>query len=232
MKALLVLTLIFCNIILYSDNVLDFPSASQDSSLIIYNKMKKAIGSVDWIESIKTEGMITQPVENGFLSFDISVLATFPNKIKLVFQGNEYVVENKKGWQKYPKGYFENLSEHMIAVLMGNLKRNLIFITCSKNNYRVEYDGKICKKGKDCYILTFDDQEIRFRLLIDAETYLPHWMEYYKEGSAPLEKIIKAYLDYELYNGINCPVKTRSIDERGNLISEVKIEKIRFNLND
>jgi hypothetical protein len=44
------------------------------------------------------------------------------------------------------------------------------------------------------------------------------------------KQIIRTYLEYKVIDGIKYPIHTISTDIEGNLISEMKIEKVEFNV--
>ncbi len=196
----------------------------------IFNNMSKAIGDVTYIENIKTSGNITQPIDQGYMTYEVEVTAVFPNKFQIKFQDNEYIIVKKKGWKKYSKGYYESLSDKYIDILIGNLKRNIINLIKSREEYDIIFVDYKTSDEKTYALIELKNKSIDLKLLIDVETNLPHQMLYNnKEGQDSIE-IFKTFLEFKDIQGIKYPVHTISNDKTGNLISEVKLNVVKFNI--
>ncbi|MBT3755713.1 MAG: hypothetical protein HOD64_03540 [Candidatus Cloacimonetes bacterium] len=192
----------------------------------LFDKMVQSIGDVHWITTIRTIGSANQPMEFGTLSFPVLVEVKFPGNLRIKFEDKEFIIEKNSGWQKYQKGYYENLPEKYINTISGNLDRNLIQIARSKTDYVIKFTGKKTIMERECYELELIKDEFKITLYIDLEMQLPAQMIYAVND----KQIVRTYLEYKVIDGIKYPIHTISTDIEGNLISEMKIETIEFNV--
>ncbi len=196
----------------------------------IFEKIANEIGNVDTIRNVQTVGKTWQPIEHGSMTFETNVTAIFPDKFKVKFLDQEFIINENKGWKKYPKGYFENLPSSLIPEFMGNLKRNLINLLKFRNDYEIIFLKEKEMNGKSYYILQVKNDDVNFKLIIDEETNLPSQMIYDSIGFEQQITIYRMIKEYKRFNGINFPIHTISYDDKGNKISEIKISKIEFNI--
>jgi len=192
----------------------------------IFDEMLQRIGDVEHIKTIRTIGTINQPMEHGTLSFPILVEVKFPGNLRIKFEDKEFIIENSSGWQKYPKGYYENLPEKYIDTISGNLDRNLIQILKNKTDYEIKFIAKKTILERECFELELIKDDNKIILLIDLNKKLPVQMIYF----VGTKQITRTYLEYKIVDGISYPVHTISTDVEDNLISEMKIETVEFNV--
>ena len=192
----------------------------------IFDEMVQSIGNVDQIKTIRTIGTASQPMEYGTLSFPVQVEVEFPGKLRIKFEDKEFIIDKDSGWLKYPKGYYENLPEKYINTICGNLNRNLIQIAQSKTDFEIKLLGEKTVLERECYELELMRDDSVFNLFVDIKKKLPVQMTYLIDT----KKIIRTYLEYQIVDGISYPVHTISTDVDENLISEIKIKKVEFNI--
>ncbi|MDP8203610.1 MAG: outer membrane lipoprotein-sorting protein [Candidatus Tenebribacter mawsonii] len=192
----------------------------------IFDEMVLKLGNVAQIKTIRTICIVNQPLDYGTLSFPVQVEVKFPGNLHIKFEDKEFIIENNSGWQKYQKGYYENLPEKYISTISGNLDRNLIQIAKSKADYVIKLVGKETILERECYVLELIRDDSIINIYIDIQKYLPIQMIYFIDS----RQVKRTYLEYKLVNGINYPVHIISTDIDGNLISEIKIEKVEFNI--
>jgi len=192
----------------------------------VFDEMVHSIGNVENLKTIRTEGSVNQPVENGIISVPVQVDVDFSGKIRIKYEDKEFIIDKDKGWLKYPQGYYENLNENYIKTLSGNLNRNLIYIAQNKKDYEIKLMGEITILDKVCYKLELVVEDSKIILFVDIKDLMPVQMIYTYDSM----QIIRTYLEYKVINGINYPIHITSTDINGNLISEVKILKIDFNI--
>jgi len=192
----------------------------------IFDEMVLHLGDIENVKTILTVGTVSQPTEFGIKSFPVQVEVQFPDKLHVRFEDKEFIIDQKSGWLKYPEGYYENLPDKYIKTVSGNLNRNLLQIAKNKQDYKITALGTKTIQNKVCIILELEKDDIKFTLLIDNKTQLPVQMVYDVDS----KKIDRTYQRYDLIEGINYPVHTVSTDEDGNLISEIEIEKVEFNI--
>ena len=192
----------------------------------IFDKMVQAIGDVTQIKNIRTKGITIQPIPQGTLSFPVEVVAVFPDKFKVKFQDKEFIINRDRGWMRYAKGYYENLPESYVKIVVGNLNRNLIELAKSKNDYEILFLGDKEILGKQCYELLLRDDILEFKLYISKEKKLPLQMIY------EINNIIieRTFLEYKEIEGIMYPIHTVSFDENAEKISEIIINEIELNI--
>jgi len=192
----------------------------------IFDEMVQSIGNVDQIKTISTIGTASQPMEYGTISFPVQVEVQFPGKLRIKFEDKEFIIDNDSGWLKYPQGFYENLPEKYINTISGNLNRNLLQIARSKTDFEIRLLGEKTIIERDCYELELVKDDSKLTLFIDIEKKLPIQMIYLIDS----KQIIRTYLEYKVFDGIKYPVHTISTDIDGNLISEIKIEMVEFNI--
>ncbi|MCK4311100.1 MAG: hypothetical protein KAW88_00010 [Candidatus Cloacimonetes bacterium] len=192
----------------------------------IFDKMVQAIGDVTQIKNIRTKGITIQPIPQGTLSFPVEVVAVFPDKFKVKFQDKEFIINRDRGWMRYAKGYYENLPESYVKIVVGNLNRNLIKLAKSNNDYEILFLGDKEILGKQCYELLLRDDILEFKLYISKEKKLPLQMIY------EINNIIieRTFLEYKEIEGIMYPIHTVSFDENAEKISEIIINEIELNI--
>ena len=192
----------------------------------IFDEMVQSIGIVDHIKTIRTIGTASQPMELGTISFPVLVEVKFPGKLRIKFEDKEFIIDNDSGWLKYPKGYYENLPEKYINTISGNLNRNLIQIARSKTDFEIKLLGEKTVLERECYELELMRDDSVFNLFVDIKKKLPVQMTYLIDT----KQIIRTYLEYKVVDGISYPIHTISTDIDGNLISEILIETVEFNI--
>ena len=192
----------------------------------ILNEMVQSIGDVTQIKNIRTKGITIQPIPQGTLSFPVEVVAVFPDKFKVKFQDKEFIINRDRGWMRYAKGYYENLPESYVKIVVGNLNRNLIKLAKSNNDYEILFLGDKEILGKQCYELLLRNDILEFKLYINKEKKLPIQMIY------EINNIIieRTFLEYKEIEGIMYPVHTISFDGNEQKISEIIIKEIEFNI--
>lgn len=195
----------------------------------IFNEMMRAFGDVTRIQTIRTRGITIQPIPQGSLSFPVEVSVVFPDKFKVKFQDKEFIIDKDKGWMKYHQGYYENLPESYVKIVLGNLERNLIRIAKNKEEYEILFLGEEHVLNKDCKKLLLKKDGTEIILLIDMEKKLPLQMLYENISTKTLLK--RTYLEYKSFNGIMYPVHTISYDEDAQKISEIIIKEVEFNID-
>ena len=192
----------------------------------IFDEMVQSIGNVDRITTIRTIGTANQPMEYGTLSFPVQVEVEFPGKLRIKFEDKEFIIDKDNGWLKYPKGYYENLPEKYINTISGNLNRNLIQIARSKNDFEIKLLGEKTVLERECYELELKRDDSVITLYVDIKKKLPVQMTYLIDT----KQIVRIYLEYKVIDGISYPIHTISTDIDNNLISEIKIDKVEFNI--
>jgi len=192
----------------------------------IFDEMVRSIGNVDQIKTIRTIGTVNQPMEYGTLSFPVLVEVKFPGQIRIKFEDKEFIIDKDNGWLKYPKGYYENLPERYINTISGNLDRNLIQIARSKNGFEIKLLGEKTVQERECYELELKRDDSVITLYVDIKKKLPVQMTYLIDT----KQIVRTYIEYKVVDGISYPIHTISTDIDNNLISEIKIEKVEFNI--
>ncbi len=193
---------------------------------VIFDEMVQAIGDVTQIKNIRTKGITIQPIPQGTLSFPVEITAVFPYKFKVKFQNKEFIINRDKGWIKYSKGYYENLPESYVKIVVGNLNRNLIKLTKSKKYYEILFLADKEILVKQCYELLLRNDILEFKLYISKEKKLPLQMLYENNGII----IKRTFLEYKNIEGIMYPVHTISFDEDAQKISEIIINEIEINI--
>ncbi len=192
----------------------------------IFDEMVQTIGNVDQIQTIRTIGTASQPLEYGTVTFPVQVEVQFPGKLRIKFEDKEFIIDNDSGWLKYSEGYYENLPEKYLNTISGNLNRNLIQIARSKTNFEIKLLGEKTIQERECYELELMRDDSIITLYVDIKKKLPVQMIYLIN----MKQIIRTYLEYKMIGGINYPIHTISTDIEDNLISEIEIEKVEFNI--
>ena len=192
----------------------------------IFDEMVQSIGNVDQIKTIRTIGTANQPMEYGTLSFPVQVEVEFPGKLRIKFEDKEFIIDNDIGWLKYPKGYYENLPDKYINAISGNLNRNIIQIARGKTDFEIKLLGEKTILERECYEIELSKDDNNITLFVDVKKKLPVQMIYLNDT----KQIIRTYLEYKVVDGINYPIHTISTDSDANLISEIKIETVEFNI--
>ncbi len=192
----------------------------------IFDELVQSIGNVDQIKTISTIGTVSQPMEYGTISFPVQVEVKFPGKLRIKFEDKEFIIDNDSGWLKYPQGFYENLPEKYINTISGNLNRNLIRIARSKTDFEIRLLGEKTILERECFELELIKGDSKLMLFIDIEKLLPVRMIY----TIDAKQIIRTYLEYKVVDGIKYPVHTISTDIDDNMISEIKIETVEFNI--
>ena len=192
----------------------------------IFDEMVQSIGNVDQIRTIRTIGTASQPLEFGILTFPVQVEVEFPGKLRIKFEDKEFIIDQKSGWLKYSKGYYENLPEKYINTISGNLNRNLIQIARNKNDFEIKLLGIETIQERECYELELIRDDSIITLFVDIKKKLPVQMIYIIDS----KQIVRTFLEYKMVSGINFPIHTISTDIENNLISEIKIETVEFNI--
>jgi hypothetical protein len=223
-----ILSLLYCFIIAEDFNEFKQTEKQQYKGNVIFDKMILAMGDIASINNIRTKGITNQPLAHGVLSFPVEVTAIFPDKFKVKFQEKEFIINKDKGWMKYPRGYYENLPESYIKTILGNLERNLIRIAKNKEEYEILFLGEGHVLDRDCHRLLLKKNGTEMILLIDTEKHLPLQMLY--ENNAAKTLLERTYLEYRKVDGVMFPVHTVSYDDKAQLVSEIILEEIEFNI--
>ena len=192
----------------------------------IFDEMMQSIGNVDQIKTIRTIGTANQPMEYGTLSFPVQVEVEFPGRLRIKFEDKEFIIDNDIGWLKYPKGYYENLPDKYINAISGNLNRNLIQIARGKTDFEIKLLGEKTILERECYEIELVKDDNKITLFVDIKKKLPVQMTYFIDT----KQIIRTYLEYKMVSGVNYPIHTISTDTDANLISEIVIETVEFNI--
>ncbi|MCF7858190.1 MAG: outer membrane lipoprotein-sorting protein [Candidatus Cloacimonetes bacterium] len=193
---------------------------------IIFDEMAKKIGNVEGINTIRTIGTVKQPVNYGSVSFPVQVDVDYSGKFRIKFEDKEFIIDNDKGWLKYPQGFYESLPDKYLNSIRGNLNKNLIYIIKSKNDFEIKSLGKKTILERDCFTMELVKEDIKLLLFVDTEKYLPVQMRYFVRA----KEVVRTFLEYKNFAGINYPIHTISTDIENELISEIKIETIEFNI--
>jgi len=223
-----ILLFVSCLIIAEDFNEFKQTEEQQYEGNVIFDDMVLAMGEIASITNIRTKGITNQPLPHGILSFPVEVTAIFPDKFKIKFQDKEFIINKDKGWMKYPQGYYKNLPESYIQTILGNLERNLIRIAKNKKEYEILFLGEGHVLDRDCQRLLLKKDGHEMILMIDMENHLPLQMLY--ENNAAKTLLERTYLEYREVDGIMFPVHTVSYDDKAQLVSEIIIEKIEFNI--
>ena len=192
----------------------------------IFDEMVQNIGNVDQIQTIRTIGTASQPLEFGTVTFPVQVEVQFPGKLRIKFEDKEFIIDNDSGWLKYSEGYYENLPEKYTNTISGNLNRNLIQISRNKTNFEIKLLGEKIILERECYELELIRGDSVITLYVDIKKKLPIQMTYTINN----KQIIRTYLEFKVVDGINYPVHAISTDIEDNLVSEIEIEKVEFNI--
>ena len=192
----------------------------------IFDEMVQSIGNVDQIKTIRTIGTASQPMEFGTVTFPVLVEVIFPGKLRIKFEDKEFIIDNDSGWLKYSKGYYENLPEKYINTISGNLNRNLIQIAQSKTDFEIKLLGERAILDRECYEIELSKGDNKITLFVDIKKKLPVQMIYLNDT----KQITRTYLKYEVVDDVNYPIHAISTDIEDNLISEIEIEKVEFNI--
>ena len=231
---LLIIFLIFLsvNTILTSDdsNEFNLTQGQATSGKIIFERMVAKVGDVQKIKNIRTIGETWQPIDYGSITFEVTITAVFPDKFKIKFHDKEYIINDNKGWQKYPEGYFEMLPESFIPIIMGNLQRNIINLIKRKDDFRISYRREEVVDNINCDTILLKNDEIELFIMISRESGLPVQFVYENLESDKKEIIFKAFREYKKIDGILFPVHTISYNQDGEKLSEIRIKDIQFNI--
>ncbi len=192
----------------------------------IFDEMMQTIGNVDQIRTIRTLGTASQPLEFGIVTFPVQVEVQFPDKLRIKFEDKEFIIDDKSGWLKYSEGYYENLPDKYTNTISGNLNRNLIQIARNKTDFEIKFLGEKAILERECYELELIRDDSIITLYVDIKKKLPVQMIY----AIDTKQIKRTYLEYKVFDGINYPIHTISTDIEDNLISEIEIEKVEFNI--
>jgi len=213
---------------LFSDDFEDYKldEKQQFEGSKIFDEMVQRLGNVKSMKTIRTIGTASQPTEFGTKSFPVQVEVQFPGKLRIKFEDKEFLIDQKTGWLKYPEGYYENLPDSYIKTVSGNLNRNLLQIAKNKQDFKITALGTKIILNRECVELELEKNDYKFTILIDDKTKLPLQMIY----DVNSKQIVRTYQKFELIEGINYPVHTISTDMDGNLISEIEIEEVEFNI--
>lgn len=224
----LICIMLLLSVSIFSEEFGDYKlgEKQQFTGSMIFDEMVQTIGNVDQIRTIRTIGTASQPMEFGTISFPVLVEVKFPGKLRIKFEDKEFIIDKDSGWLKYPQGYYENLPEKYINTISGNLNRNLIQIARSKKDFEIKLLSEKTVLERECYELELVRDDSVITLFVDIKKKLPVQMIYTINN----KQIIRAYLEYKIIDGINYPVHTISTDIDGNLISEIIIEKVEFNI--
>lgn len=223
-----ILLLLSCLVMAEDFNEFKQTKEQQYKGNVIFDEMVLAMGDIGSIKNIRTKGITNQPLAHGILSFPVEVTAIFPDKFKVKFQDKEFIINKDRGWMKYPQGYYENLPESYVKTILGNMERNLIRIAKNKEEYEILFLGKEQVLDRDCQKLLLKKDGTEMILLIDAEKHLPLQMLY--ENNAAKTLLERTYLEYRDVDGVMFPVHTVSYDDKAQLVSEIIIEVIEFNI--
>jgi len=228
MKLINIICLILLLLPLFASDYEEFKlgEKQQYEGHLIFDDMVRSLGDVHRIRTMRTKGITSQPVEYGNISFPVQVELKFPNKLRLKFEDKEFIIEEDRGWLKYPQGFYENLPDKYITTFNGNLNRNLIMMAKSENDYKIQLIGEKTILERECYELELDQDGEVVTLFIDKLKQLPVRMIYQVEG----KKMFRTFLEYKVFDGIDYPVRTISTDVDGNMISEITINKVEFNI--
>ena len=228
-KLILAFLIIWIN--LAADDFKDFITA-QDNEYkckLIVDRLQMAIGDVSNLNSMISTGITTQPVMNGLITFPITASVLYPDKLKLEYQGSEYILIGEKGWQRYPEDYYEKMSEKQTSAISANLKRNFISILKNINMFEITYVGEKKVKEDSCDILHFKSNPIEFDLMISKKSGLPLEMLYKRDYGKGEIIICKSFSGFFEKSGIMFPASTMTKDLQGNLISEYVLEDVQIN---
>ena len=223
-----ILLLLSCLIMAEDFNEFKQTEEQQYKGNVIFDKMVLVMGDITSIKNIRTRGITNQPLAHGMLSFPVKVTAIFPDKFKVKFQEKEFIIYKDKGWLKYSQGYYENLPESYVKTILGNLERNLLRIAKNKEGYEILFLGEEHVLDRDCQKLLLKKDGTEMILMIDMENHLPLQMLY--ENNAAKTLLERTYLEYREVDGIMFPVNTVSYDDKAQLVSEIIIEEIEFNI--
>ena len=129
---------------------------------------------------------------------------------------------------KYSQGYYENLPESYLKTISGNLERNLIRIAKNKKEYEILFLGEGHVLDRNCQKLLLKKDGTEMILLIESDKHLPLLMLYENKSAKTL--LERTYLEYKKVNGVIFPIHTVSYDDKAQLVSEIIIEEIEFNI--
>jgi len=198
----------------------------QFTGSMIFDEIMQTIGNLDQIKTLRTIGTASQPLEFGTVTFPVQVEVQFPDKLRIKFNDQEFIIDNNNGWLKYSEGYYENLPKKYINTISGNLNRNLIQIARSKTDFEIKLLGEKTIQERECYEIELLRDDSIITLYVDIKKKLPIQMIYVIDT----KQIKRTYLEYKVFDGINYPVHTISTDIDNKLISEIEIEKVEFNI--
>jgi hypothetical protein len=229
-KFSLICILLLLSCLVMAEDFIEFKQTEeiQYKGDIIFDEMVLAMGDIASIKNIQTKGITNQPLAHGILSFPVEVTAIFPDKFKIKFQEKEFIIDKDKGWLKYSQGYYENLPESYVKTILGNLERNLIRIAKNKEEYEIIFMGEEHVLNRNCQRLLLKKDGTEMILLIDTEKHLPLQMLYENKSAKTL--LERTYLEYRKVNDVMFPVHTVSYDDKAQLVSEIILEEIEFNI--
>ena len=230
MTRLILIFLLFCSQLSASD-FKDFAEAQENEYKVklVLDRLQMAIGDVSQLNSMISTGLTTQPVMNGLTTFPLTTTVLFPDKLKLEYQGSEYILIGNKGWQKYPEDYYEKMTDKQTSAISANLKRNFISIIKNLSIFKISYVEEKSVKGIMCDILHFTSNPIEFDLIVSQANGLPIQMLYKRKYGEDEITICRSFSGYFEINGIMFPANTITKDLEGNLISEYVLEDVKIN---
>lgn len=232
-KLILILLIIFSLLSaqLWANDFKDFAEAQENEykTKLALDRLQMAIGDVSQLNSMISTGLTTQPVINGLITFPITTTVLFPDKLKLEYQGSEYILIDGKGWQKYPEDYYEKMTEIQTSAISANLKRNFISILKDLLIFDIAYLGEKTVKDELCDVLQFKGNPLEFKLIISQTSGLPRQMLYKRKYGEEEMTICRSFSGYFEKSGIMFPAYTMTKDLEGNLISEYVLEDVVIN---
>jgi len=228
---LFVMTAIFCFPLFSEMNEVTFSDSQIERGRKLFSEMSAAIGDVSNLKNVRTVGKIQQWFKYGFISFNVYVTAVFPDKIKIKFQDKEYIINNNKGWRRYPKGYFENMPQKLVGFISVNLSRNIIKIIKRREDYRIIDLGSKKVRKTDCDVLLLMNKDYQMKLLLDKKSHLPKQMIYRNRESDEPEIFYRDIEEFREIDGIKYPMHTITYDENEQKICEIKLQSVEFNVS-
>ena len=93
-------------------------------------------------------------------------------------------------------------------------------------DYEIKLLSEKTIQERECYELELMRDDSVITLYVDIKKKLPVQMIYTYDS----KQIIRTYLEYKVVDGINYPIHTISTDIDNNMISEIKLKKVEFNI--
>lgn len=187
----------------------------------VLERFAENLGNVGNIEKITLQNETTQLLEHGEIIFENQIVIEFPDKINIVFGGNEIIIDGKSVHKKYKEGYFEKLPKSLLEKFTRPLKQNIIYFAKYYAKMELHFVGETKINDETYYQINIDQTEFYF----DQETFMIVEIHYQSDGIT----MIKKMGEYQKVDNYWYPQKVVITDIDDNFVSKIVVKSIEIN---